>query len=444
MSGLAAVLLSKGERVSGCDTHEGPVVARLRAMGAEIFLGHDPSHLAERPRIVVSSAIREDEPELSAARSLGLEIRHRGDILADLFQGRRGVAVCGTHGKSTTTGMVAMALRSAGTDPTVLAGADLRDLGGNAILGSDSLVVAEADESDGSFTKISPTVAVITNVDDDHLDHYGSMEKLVDAFRIFAGRVQPGGTAVLCGDDDNARRLCDAAPSLVYGLREPAELTAVDIEAEAWGSEFQAVHRGRRLGRVKLQIPGLHNVANALAAIGAGLSLGLEAEALFPGLAEFHGATRRFQVLGRVGDVTVIDDYAHHPTEIATTLRVARGLTPGRLFVLFQPHRYSRTRNLANEFGPAFSAADRLFLVPIYPAGEEPLPGVHAGLIEASVTRHGRPDVARRDDREALVDEIANLVRPGDVVMVMGAGDIRKDGERLVSRLAACAPAGSV
>lgn len=437
MSGLAHILLNMGENVSGCDASDGPALERLRAQGAAVCVGHDPAHLRDGMRVVVSSAIRPDEPELVEARARGLTVVHRGDLLADLFRSRRGVAVCGTHGKSTTTGLVAMVLRSAGLDPTIVAGADLPDFGGNAHLGRDPWIVAEADESDGSFTKIAPTVAVVTNIDDDHLDHYGSIDRLIDAFRTFVRRVPADGCAVVCGDDPRSRALAPLVPSIVYGLREPAELTAADIDSNGWGSRFTVLRGGRVLGRAEICLPGLHNVSNALAALAAGLALGLPAEALIPGLAAFHGARRRFQVLGRVGDVTVIDDYAHHPTEIATTLRAARAVANGRIIVLFQPHRYTRTRILAEEFGPAFADADHLLLAPIYAAGEPPLPGVDSTLIHDAVRRFGRPEVELFADREAMVRHAASLVRPGDLVMSMGAGDIRKDGERLVTLLAA-------
>ncbi|MBE3590299.1 MAG: UDP-N-acetylmuramate--L-alanine ligase [Firmicutes bacterium] len=437
MSGLAHILLSLGERVSGCDAADGPALDRLRARGAAVSIGHDPDHLRDGMRVVVSSAIRPDEPELLAARARGLEVVHRGDLLADLFRTRRGVAVCGTHGKSTTTGLTAMVLRAAGLDPTIVAGADLPDVGGNAHLGRDPWIVAEADESDGSFTKIAPTVAVVTNIDDDHLDHYGTVESLIDAFRTFVRRVPPDGCAVVCGDDPHSRSLAPLAPSIVYGLREPAELTATDIDSDGWGSRFTVRRGGRALGRAEIRLPGLHNVSNALAALAAGLALGLPAEALIPGLATFHGARRRFQVLGRVDGVTVVDDYAHHPTEIATTLRAARAVAQGRVIVLFQPHRYTRTRILAAEFGPAFADADLLFLAPIYSAGEPPLPGVDSSLILDAVRRFGRPEVELFADREAMVRRAAAEARPGDLILSMGAGDIRRDGERLVALLSA-------
>ncbi|MBX6350625.1 MAG: UDP-N-acetylmuramate--L-alanine ligase [Clostridia bacterium] len=442
MSALASILLAMGERVSGCDRKDGEALARLRQQGAEVFLGHDPAHLAERPIVVVSSAIRQDEPELLAARAMGLTVRPRGELLASLFDGRRGVAVCGTHGKSTTTGMIATALRAAGHDPTVVLGADLPELPGNGRLGRDPLIVAEADESDGSFTHIRPTVAVVTNVDDDHLDHYGSMVELVRAFDRFAGNASPEGGAVLCADDPRAAGLAPGRRRLTYGVEAAADLVAREVALEPWGSEFVAVLSGRRLGRVRLRVPGLHNVANALGALGAGLLLGERPDVFMEGLSRFPGVARRFQVLGRVGGVTVIDDYAHHPTEVAATLKAARAVTPGRLVVLFQPHRFTRTKNLARDFGPALALADLVYLVPIYSAGEDPLPGVDARLILEAVDAAGRRARLLGDRRE-LVAEVAELVRPGDVVMVMGAGDIRRDGETLVSLLSARAPAGA-
>jgi len=363
--------------------------------------------------------------ELEAARSLGIPVLHRADLLALLMKGKVSVAVAGCHGKTTTTSMVALVLERAGLDPTVVVGGELDDIGGNAKLGQGNYLVAEADESDGSFLKLAPTVAVVTNIDDDHLDHYGGdMARLTQAFRSFLESVPAGGAQVVCADDP---RLAGMAPAMgeraiTYGI-QGGRFRASGISRVGAGSGFNVEDQGRALGRVSLGVPGIHNVSNALAALAVGWFLGVEFAQMAEALGRYQGVHRRFETVAEAGGVRVVDDYAHHPTEIEATLEAAQDQAPGRVIVVFQPHRYSRTRLLAGAFGPAFRRADHLVLLPIYPAGEKPVPGVDSGLIarsvEASLGR--RPVMAKPSDVPGLV---AAWAHPGDMVILMGAGNV--------------------
>ncbi|MBT9259848.1 MAG: UDP-N-acetylmuramate--L-alanine ligase [Clostridiales bacterium] len=434
MSGLARLLLQKGEEVTGCDREATPLLDELRQLGARIDLGHSPGHLEEGMQVVLSSAIDPREEEVEAARRMGLRILHRGELLAELFRGRRGVAVAGSHGKSTTTAMTVMALRYAGADPSFLVGARLRDLGVNAGWGQGPFLVAEVDESDGSFTWVHPEVAIITNIDDDHLDRYGTLKAMEEAFLAFAGQARH---RVVCADDPKARRLLHEGLDgfLSYGLSDGAELKAEDVELLPWGSRFRALWRGRPLAEVTLRVPGEHNVKNALGALGAGLLLGLNPEALAEGLSAYSGIGRRFEILSREGGILVLDDYAHHPAEIRATLSAARRLKGRRLLVVFQPHRFSRTRRLAPAFGSAFSEADHLYLLPIYSAGEAEDPAVSHQDIARYVREEGHPPVEVWEDREALRGHLLKVLQEGDVIVFMGAGDIGREGRLLAQAL---------
>ncbi|MDI3269640.1 MAG: UDP-N-acetylmuramate--L-alanine ligase [Bacillota bacterium] len=435
MSGLARILLQKGQEVSGCDVKEGPVLEELRQLGARIELGHSPAHLEEGMQVVLSSAISLEEEEVRAARAMGLPLFHRGELLADLFREKRGVAVAGSHGKSTTTAMTVMALTHAGVDPSFLVGARLQDLGVSSHWGKGPYLVAEVDESDRSFTWVEPAVAVITNIDDDHLERYGSLEAMEEAFLEFASKARH---RVACADDEKARRLFRGSmPFLSYGFSAEADLQAEEVELKDLGSSFTVRWEGRRVARVALKVPGIHNVRNALGALGAGLLLGLEPAALAQGLSAYSGIGRRFELLGKDRGITVLDDYAHHPAEIKATLAAARRLNGHRLLVVFQPHRFSRTRRLAASFGEAFADADRLYLLPIYSAGEAEDPEVRSDDIARHVLAHGAPPVEVWEDREGLRDHLLAILEEGDVLLYMGAGDVGQEGLRLVQALRA-------
>jgi UDP-N-acetylmuramate--alanine ligase len=438
MSGLARLLLARGHAVTGSDRQESATLAALRALGADVWAGHDAAGLGEADLVAASTAIRADNPELAEARRRGLPVLRRARLLALLMEGSIGLAVAGTHGKTTTTAMAAAILRAAGLDPSWAVGGDLQDGGANAGVGAGPHFVAEADESDGSFLELAPTVAVVTNVEADHLDHWGDVEALLDGFRRFLARLPADGTAVLCADDQGARSLAGAAPCRVvrYGLGAAAEVHADGLVTTGAGSRFEVVAGDELLGVVRLPVPGRHVVQNALGAIAATGALGAPFAAAQAALARFGGAARRFQLRGTVGGVTIVDDYAHHPTEVAATLATARLGGWGRVVAVFQPHLYSRTRLFAEEFGSALAAADVVLVADVYAAREEPQPGVDGGLV-AAAARRARPDLdcAYVPDRRALAKHVAAAVRPGDLVLTLGAGDVTTLADELVDLL---------
>ena len=435
MSALAELLQRRGAQVSGCD-RDPAGAADLIALGIPVHAGHDPAHLVGHRALVVSSAIPKDHPEVQRAHALGLPVVRRAEALAEATAGGVLIGVAGTHGKSTTTVMTTEALAAAGKAPTGVVGARVTAWGGNLSRGADEIFVVEADEYDRSFLALTPTVAVVTNVEADHLDIYAD---LADIMATFATYVRRARYVVLCADDPGANALPSPATAEVirYGITSPeARLLARDLRQHDGGATFTVVYDGKPLGEVQLGVPGRHNVLNALAALACGIGpWGLTVEAMAPGLARFVGAERRFQRKGTAGGVTVVDDYAHHPTEVAATLAAAREAYPGRRIVAaFQPHLFSRTRDFAGEFGAALAAADVLCLAEIYPAREQPIPGVTSALIASAATRAGRAP-AWTGPREAMADALAALVREGDVVFTIGAGDVTKTGPELLSRL---------
>lgn len=437
MSALAELFARRGVKVTGCDAK--PVgVDDLRRIGIDIAAGHDPAHVGGARALVVTSAMPKNHPELEAARRAGLPVIRRAEALGEATSGdgRELVGIAGTHGKSTTTVMTAEALAAAGRDPTALVGARVTRWDGNLRAGSDTLYVVEADEYDRSFLAMSPTVATVTNVEADHLDVYAD---LVDIRSAFAQFISGARTIVLCGDDPGASSL--VTPSSVevirYGIESPdARLRAIQLRDEpSRGAAFAVEYDGELLGSVALRVSGRHNVLNALAAIAAGLALGAPFAGLAYGLAEVTGAERRFQLIGEVRGITVIDDYAHHPTEISATLSAARARFPGRrIVVAFQPHLYSRTRDFAREFACALCGADAVYLTEIYAAREQPIAGVSADLIVAAFGAE-KQKLAWRGDRSTLAQTLAAETRDGDVVIVMGAGDITATAPELLDRL---------
>jgi len=431
MSGIAEVLHNLGYRVSGSDLKESEATRRLAASGVKIFCGHAASHAQGTQVLVVSSAVPQANPEVAFARRAGIPIILRAQMLAELGRMKRTVTVAGSHGKTTTTSMVAMALKGAGAEPTMIIGGQLKNIGSNARLGLGDYLVAEADESDGSFLYLSPLAAVVTNIDNDHLDFHKSMENLKAAFLEHLGRLPFYGAAVLCADDPVLRGLLGRVgrPVITYGLRAGADWRARNIKSGKRGSRFDLFHKGRRACSLSLQIPGEHNVSNALAALAVGRFLGFDLKGLSAGLSEFRGVGRRLDRLGCAGGIEFVDDYGHHPTEIAATLSALRLWKARRAIVVFQPHRYSRTRLLAREFGPAFRGADLVYVMEIYPAGEKPVPGVSSRLILESLRRNGVPCAPF-----AGALEVARQIRRGDVVLTLGAGDVWKVGEDLLRR----------
>jgi UDP-N-acetylmuramate--alanine ligase len=438
MSGLAELFVRRGAVVSGCDAAGDPT-GDLARLGIAVSTGHDPSHVEGARAVVVSSALPKTHPELERARAIGIPVIRRAEALGEAVSGGDLVAIAGTHGKTTTTVMTTEALSAAACQPTGVVGGRVGGWGGNLRFGSDRLFVVEADEYDRSFLALTPTVAVITNVEADHLDIYADLDDIHRTFEKFAS---PARTIVLCADDPGANGLTtpSSAEVIRYGLHSrDARLVAVDLRTEGGGSIFEVEYDDDLLGEVELLVPGVHNVLNALAAVASGLSLGVTVEAMRPGLAAFRGVERRFQRLGSARGVEVVDDYAHHPTEIRATLAAARTAFPGRRIVAaFQPHLFSRTRDFAREFGEALAAADSVYVADIYPAREQPIPGVTADLIVAS-TREAGGSVAWQGARGSLSRELAQAVRGGDVVLTIGAGDITKTGPELLQALAGSA-----
>lgn len=441
MSALAQILLEMGEKVSGSDVKPSERTARLARLGATIHIGHDASYITGADRVVYSTDVPPDNPELAAARAQGLEVLHRSEVLAEILDSRRGIAVSGSHGKTTVTSMTAFLMERGGLDPTAAIGAEVDFYGSNAKLGSSRWMVAEADESDGSFVRYHPEVAVVTNIEPEHLERYGrDFGALVASFGRFLANIRPGGLAVLCSDDARVRELGArlGTEKCWYGLGPEAELTAGEIDVRRGETVFQVRRGGKALGRVSLTVPGLHNVQNALGALAVGLWLGLDFAAMAAALAEFRGARRRFQVVGQKEGIMIVDDYAHHPTEIMATLQAARQRAANRVIAVFQPQRYTRTHLLMNEFGQAFGQADEIVLTDIYsPPGEAPIPGVTSQALADLIRRHERRDVACISKKEDLVEHLLNIARPGDIILTMGAGDIWKVAESLAERLQA-------
>src|ERR1043165_8136741 len=431
MSALAELFIRRGVKVTGCDANPGGA-ADLERLGVKVTT-HDPAHVDGARALVVTSAMPKNHPELERARQAGIPVIRRAEALGEVTVGRELVGIAGTHGKTTTTVMTTSALGAAGREPTALVGGRVAAWEGNLKLGNDRLFVVEADEYDRSFLALTPTVAVVTNIEADHLDIYKDLADIRGAFAQFARGAR---TIVLCGEDSGASTLPTPSSTEVirYGIDSgDARLVASNIRNSERGTTFDVVYDGERLGSVTLQVPGRHNILNSLAAIASGIALGTTVEAMAPGLAAFGGVERRFQRLGEARGVSVIDDYAHHPTEIAATLAAARSTFPGRrIIAAFQPHLYTRTRDFSTEFGAALSAADVIYLTEIYPAREQPIAGVDAGLIERAI---GKGKLAWRGERSALADALATTTRTGDVVITIGAGDITKTGPELLKRL---------
>jgi len=441
MSGIARVLLARGVPVSGSDAKDSRGLEALRALGADVHVGHDAEHVAGAETVVVSSAIRETNPELAAARAHGLRVLRRAEALAELLVGHRAVAVAGTHGKTTTTSMLTVAAQHCGVDPSFAIGGDLNEAGSNAHQGTGDLFVVEADESDGSFLAYHPFAAVVTNVEADHLDHYGDAESVHAAFVSFVRTVDPLGFVVLCADDPGAVRLAAEARAegvdvQTYGTAEEADLRLVDLVSEGGGSTYQAVLRaGGPVGTVRLQVAGAHLARNSAAALLTGLGLGLPADLLVEGLGQFSGVRRRMELKGSAGGVRVYDDYAHHPTEVRAQLTAARGMTAGgRLVAVFQPHMYSRTAAFADGFGEALALADEVVVMDVYGAREDPVPGVTGALVAERVP-HGR--VLFEPSWSAVPAAVVARCAPGDLVVTLGAGDVTQIGPEVLRLLAA-------
>ncbi|MDR7420086.1 MAG: UDP-N-acetylmuramate--L-alanine ligase [Armatimonadota bacterium] len=439
MSAIAEILLHRGYEVSGCDLRESKVLRRLRALGAQVWIGQSPDHLAHADVLVYSRAVGGQNDEIRAARERGLPLRHRAEMLGEIMRSGRGVAVVGTHGKTTTTAMLTRILTAAGLDPTALIGAEVPELGSNARAGSGPWVVAEVDESDGSLLRVAPWAAVLTSLDvTDHRDFYATAAQLAGTFEQFLQSVALEGFIVVCADHPGARALAEGLgrPVITYGF-DPAAAVRAEMRAiEGHTTRASLMLGGRHAGELALQVPGRHNVSNATGAIAAALQIGVPVGTAVEALATFRGASRRFEVRGEADGVLVVDDYAHNPVKVAAVLRAAReGWPQHRVIALFQPHRFSRTITTHTEYAHAFDAADEVVITDIYAADERPQPGVTAQLIVDTVAAH-RP-VHYRATTEAALDLVEALALPGAIVLTLGAGDIWHAGDALLRRLAA-------
>jgi len=439
MCGIAEVLLTLGYRVSGSDLHESDSTRRLASLGAVIRIGHSPENVGPVHVVVVSSAVQEDNVEVLEARKQGIPVIPRAEMLAELMRMKHGIAVAGSHGKTTTTSLIAAILEEAGMDPTYVVGGKLLTPGVHARLGTGKFLVAEADESDGSFLHLAPAIAVITNIDAEHLDHYGDVDRLKEAFRTFLGRVPFYGLDVLCIDQEHVQSLIPSLEKrfVTYGFSAQADYRARSIRQEGLATAFEVWKGDERLGAVRIPMPGLHMVSNVMAAMAVADELEVPFPVAARALDAFEGIQRRFEQKGSAGDITVLDDYGHHPTEIRATLEAARGVWDRRIIVAFQPHRYTRTRDCYSEFLGAFHQADELILTGIYPAGEEPIEGVSAEKLWEGIRSHGHRSARYEPNMEKLPELLLTIVKPGDLVITLGAGNIYTVGEALLERLAA-------
>ncbi len=442
MSAIAWVVLKRGYRVTGSDLGANGQTARLAEAGATIYRGHAADNLGDPDVVVVSTAIPAHNPERVAAQERGIPIWQRAKMLAAIMAGGKSIAIAGAHGKTTTTSVTGLLLQRAGLDPTVLIGGELNDFGGNACVGRPDLIVAEADESDGSFLLFTPDVAVVTNVEADHLDHWKNYESLLEGYAQFLRQIKPGGKAIICADSPGAieamqRSGCNA---VLYSIADAAnaQWQARNISIHANVTRFECLHNGQSLGEFELSVPGRHNVANALAALAVADEYGISVDVCRGILPSYHGAGRRWDILGSANGVTIIDDYAHHPTEIAATLAAARAScngSGGRVIAVFQPHRFTRTESLSEQFASAFVSADLAVVTDVYSAGEKPIDGVNGELIYNGICRHGSPQTYYVPQLDGVPSFLQEHIRPGDLVLMMGAGDIWRASRQLLSAL---------
>ncbi len=435
MSGIAELLLNLGYEVSGSDTKESPITRRLASLGGTIFSGHRAEWVQNAHVVVVSSAVKGSNPEIAEARRNQIPVIPRAEMLAELMRLKYSVVIAGAHGKTSTTSMAGTVLLHGGHDPTVVIGGRLNAFGSNAKLGKGDFIVAEADESDGSFLKLNPTIAIVTNIDREHLDHYAGLEEIHAAFTTFINKVPFYGAAILCLDDPNIQAIIPRIERriLTYGTSPQADFVATHVEFRNFGSSYLARHQGQLLGEIKLQIPGMHGVLNSLAALAAGIELEIPFETIAGALGMFQNADRRFQIKGERQGVLVIDDYGHHPTEIVATLSAANNCSDRRIVAVFQPHRFSRTRALEEEFARAFYHADTVVVLPIYAAGEEPIEGVCAERIAERIKEYGHRDVSFAQDFAAALAILNAKLGDHDMLITLGAGDVWRIGEQFLA-----------
>ena len=437
MSGIAEVLLNLGYKVSGSDLKLTETTERLQQLNATIYQGHSEENITDVDVVVISSAVKSDNPEVMAARSRIIPVIPRAEMLAELMRLKYGIAVAGAHGKTTATSLIGMMLDRGGINPTVVIGGRLNTINTNTILGTGDFMVVEADESDGSFLKLSPTIAVITNIDPEHLEYYQNINEIKRTFLQFANKVPFYGLNILCLDNEHVQDLIPQLEKryMTYGLTPQADLQAREVTVSKLSMIFKVFYQNEELGTVELKMPGLHNVYNALAAIAIAVELNLDFTVVQDALKTFEGVQRRFQVKGECNNIILVDDYGHHPTEIRATLSAAKEIWKRRLVVVFQPHRYTRTRDLFKDFLTAFNQADLLLLTDIYAAGEDPLPGINAESLFLGIKEHGHKNIHYHPQKEEIVDHLLTLLEPEDVVITLGAGDIWQVGEQLLQKV---------
>ncbi|MFW5985840.1 MAG: UDP-N-acetylmuramate--L-alanine ligase [Halanaerobiales bacterium] len=436
MSGIAKLLLEKGYQVSGSDIKESHLIEELKELGAEISIGHAEDNIRGADEIVVSSAIPEDNPEYLQARQDKIPIYKRAKMLARLMEGKKGIAISGTHGKTTTTSMLATIMDKNGLSPAIMLGGEMAGIGGNVKSGSGEYFVTEADESDGSFLYFDPMVVVVTNIELDHVDYFDSRQKLLKTFLKFMNNIPANGRAVYWAEDPNIKKIRNETNvnSLTYGFQQ-GDIRASDIEILPFGSYFNVRYHKNNLGKIKLQIPGRHNILNALAAIAVSMYLGLSFTGISNALTSFSGPRRRFEKKGLIGDILVVDDYAHHPTEIKATLQAAKNTGYERIITVFQPHRYTRTKHLLSELAASFDLTDHLIVTDIYGAGEKPLPDVSSRqLVDLMIKEHDL-NVVYIPELDDTVPYLQKLINPRDLIITMGAGNVFRAGEILLKRI---------
>jgi UDP-N-acetylmuramate--alanine ligase len=436
MSGIAEILINLGYQVSGSDLRESEQPRRLKDLGAEIFIGHYPSIIRDYSVVVTSSAINKANPELIEAQKRSIPVIHRSEMLAELVRLKHGIGIAGTHGKTTTSSMLAYLLCHGGVNPTAVIGGKVLNFGSNARTGEGDYIVFEADESDGSFLKLFPSIAIVTNVDADHLDHYKYFNNVKEAFLEYMNKIPFYGYSVLCADDPVIRELLPRVerPYVTYGFNEDADFRAINVRLDKGRMKYTALYKNNELGDFDIVSLGNHNVLNSLSVIAVALELGLPVEVIQEGLAAFRGVGRRFERIGVEKDILVIDDYGHHPTEIRATLAALKKFDR-RLMVVFQPHRYSRTELLWDDFGKSFGHADQVFLTEIYPAGEQPIEGISSSLIQDAILKHDGKKVDVIHRFEDVPAAVAAAAEPGDVIVTLGAGDIYKAGSLILNEL---------
>jgi UDP-N-acetylmuramate--alanine ligase len=438
MSGIAELLLNLGYKVSGSDISLSDITRRLESLGGTIFKGHYEEQIQKADVVVISSAVGAENPEVVAAHRAAIPVIPRAEMLAELMRLKYSVAIAGAHGKTSTTSIVATVLGKGGLDPTVVIGGKLKSIGSNALLGRGDFIVAEADESDGSFLKISPTIAVVTNIDREHLDFYRDLDHIKDVFLSFIEKIPFYGLAVLCLDNEPIQSLIPRIQKrfTTYGMSTQADFKARDVVFEGLRSTFTVDRLGTSLGKITLNLPGIHNVYNALASIAVGFELDIPFDIIKSALQTAEGVQRRLEIKGEKKGITVVDDYGHHPTEIKATLQAARECWPDkRIVVVFQPHRYTRTRALFEDFTRAFYQSDLLVVLPIYAAGEKEIEGVKSSALFEEIRRHGHKDVVYMDGLEAAASHLKNILKANDILLTLGAGDVWKVGEMLLEAL---------